>query len=53
MGGMAAQIPVKNNPKAQDEAMAKVKDDKVRSFRDTLELYMIGSISYHVMTCVA
>ena len=29
MGGMAAQIPVKNNPALQEEAMGKVKEDKV------------------------
>lgn len=27
---MAAQIPIKNDPKANDEAMAKVKRDKLR-----------------------
>ncbi|KAI7871900.1 malate synthase A [Spinellus fusiger] len=30
MGGMAAQIPIKNDPKANDIAMAKVRADKVR-----------------------
>eukprot|EP00953_Heterococcus_sp_UTEX-ZZ885_P016687 9369-Heterococcus_DN1.PRE.2 len=30
MGGMAAQIPVKNNPALQEEAMGKVKEDKLR-----------------------
>ncbi|MFD0692926.1 malate synthase A [Paenibacillus sp. GCM10027628] len=30
IGGMAAQIPVKNDPQANDEAMAKVKADKLR-----------------------
>jgi len=30
MGGMAAQIPVKNDPAANDEAFAKVKADKER-----------------------
>lgn len=30
MGGMAAQIPIKNNPEANDAAFAKVKADKVR-----------------------
>ncbi len=30
MGGMAAQIPVKNDPKANDEAFAKVRADKER-----------------------
>ena len=30
MGGMAAQIPIKNDPKANERAMAKVKEDKER-----------------------
>lgn len=30
MGGMAAQIPIKDDPKANEAAMAKVRDDKVR-----------------------
>src|ERR1700730_2971943 len=30
MGGMAAQIPVKNDPKANEEAFAKVRGDKER-----------------------
>jgi len=30
IGGMAAQIPVKNNPAANEEALAKVKADKTR-----------------------
>lgn len=30
MGGMAAQIPIKNNPKANRAAMEKVKNDKLR-----------------------
>jgi len=30
MGGMAAQIPIKNDPEANAEAMAKVKADKLR-----------------------
>lgn len=30
MGGMAAQIPIKDNPKANDEAMANVYADKLR-----------------------
>jgi len=34
MGGMAAQIPVKNDPKANDEAFAKVRADKVREATD-------------------
>jgi malate synthase len=34
MGGMAAQIPVKNNPKANEEAFAKVRTDKEREASD-------------------
>jgi malate synthase len=34
MGGMAAQIPVRNNPKANDAAFAKVREDKEREVRD-------------------
>lgn len=34
MGGMAAQIPVKNNPAANDEAFAKVRADKEREAND-------------------
>jgi len=30
MGGMAAQIPIKNNPEANDAAIARVRDDKLR-----------------------
>jgi len=30
MGGMAAQIPIKNDPKANDDAIAKVRADKER-----------------------
>ena len=30
MGGMAATIPIKNNPKANAEAMAKIEKDKLR-----------------------
>lgn len=30
MGGMAAQIPIKNDPAANDAAMAKVRADKTR-----------------------
>ena len=33
MGGMSASIPIKNNPQANDAAMAKVRDDKVREVR--------------------
>ena len=33
MGGMAAQIPIKNNPEANDAAMAKVRADKLREVR--------------------
>ena len=34
MGGMAAQIPIKNDPKANDAAFAKVRADKEREVRD-------------------
>jgi malate synthase len=34
MGGMAAQIPVKNDPKANEEAFAKVRADKEREADD-------------------
>jgi malate synthase len=34
MGGMAAQIPIKNNPVANEEALAKVRADKEREARD-------------------
>lgn len=34
MGGMAAQIPIKNNPEANEEAFAKVRADKEREARD-------------------
>src|SRR5437762_1371853 len=34
MGGMAAQIPVKNNPTANEEAFAKVRADKEREAGD-------------------
>lgn len=34
IGGMAAQIPVRNNPEANEEAMSKVKADKEREARD-------------------
>ena len=34
IGGMAAQIPVRNNPKANEAAIAKVKADKLREVQD-------------------
>jgi malate synthase len=34
MGGMAPQIPIKNDPKANDEALAKVRADKEREAGD-------------------
>ena len=34
MGGMAAQIPIKNNPSANEEAFFKVKTDKEREVKD-------------------
>ena len=34
IGGMAAQIPIKNDPEANDKALAKVRADKERESRD-------------------
>jgi malate synthase len=34
IGGMAAQIPIKNNPAANEEALGKVRNDKLREARD-------------------
>ncbi|MDQ0886888.1 malate synthase [Paenibacillus sp. V4I9] len=34
IGGMAAQIPVRNDPEANEEAMAKVRADKLREVRN-------------------
>jgi len=34
IGGMAAQIPIKNDPEANERAMAKVREDKERESRD-------------------
>jgi malate synthase len=34
MGGMAAQIPIKDDPRASDAALAKVRADKLREVRD-------------------
>ncbi|MBK8983743.1 MAG: malate synthase A [Ignavibacteria bacterium] len=34
MGGMAAQIPIKNDEKANEEALKKVREDKEREARD-------------------
>jgi len=34
MGGMAAQIPIKNDPQANEIALGKVRDDKVREATD-------------------
>ncbi|GAC1405109.1 MAG: malate synthase A [Ktedonobacteraceae bacterium] len=34
MGGMAAQIPIKNDPKANEEALARVRTDKHREATD-------------------
>lgn len=33
MGGMAAQVPIKNDPKANDAAIEKVREDKLREVR--------------------
>jgi malate synthase len=34
MGGMAAQIPIKNDPAANEAALGKVRDDKAREVQD-------------------
>ena len=34
MGGMAAQIPIKNDPQANEAALQKVRDDKLREVTD-------------------
>jgi malate synthase len=34
IGGMAAQIPIKNNPAANEAALAKVREDKAREVQD-------------------
>src|ERR1700741_172596 len=34
MGGMAAQIPIKNDPKTNEAALAKVREDKLREVTD-------------------
>jgi malate synthase len=34
MGGMAAQIPIKNDPEANERALAKVRADKLREVKD-------------------
>ncbi len=34
MGGMAAQIPIRNNPVANEQALEKVRQDKLREVRD-------------------
>src|SRR5690606_8375830 len=34
MGGMAAQIPIKHDPQANEEALAKVRADKEREAKD-------------------
>jgi malate synthase len=34
MGGMAAQIPIKNDPEANEKALTKVKNDKLREVTD-------------------
>ena len=33
MGGMAAQVPIRDNPKANEEAMERVRQDKLREVR--------------------
>jgi malate synthase len=34
MGGMAAQIPIKNDPAANEQALQKVREDKLREVKD-------------------
>ncbi len=34
MGGMAAQIPIKNDPKANEEALSLVREDKEREVKN-------------------
>jgi len=34
MGGMAAQIPIKNDPEANEQALEKVRQDKLREVKD-------------------
>lgn len=34
MGGMAAQIPIKNDPEANEQALSKVRADKLREVKD-------------------
>lgn len=34
MGGMSAQIPIKDDPKANEVAMKKVRDDKLREVKN-------------------
>ena len=34
MGGMAAQIPIKDDPEANEKAMDKVRADKLREVRE-------------------
>lgn len=34
MGGMAAQIPIKDDPEANEKAMTKVRNDKIREFNN-------------------
>ena len=33
MGGMAAQIPIKNDPAANEKALEKVRNDKLREVK--------------------
>ena len=43
MGGMAAQIPIKSNPQANEEAMAKVLADKEREATDRTRRHLRGA----------
>ena len=41
MGGMAAQIPIKNDPEANDKAMEGVRADKLREVRAGHDGYVL------------
>ena len=42
MGGMAAQIPIKNDPEANDKAMEGVRADKLREVRAGHDGYVLS-----------
>ncbi|KAF8907881.1 malate synthase [Gymnopilus junonius] len=48
MGGMSAQIPIKDDPKANEIAMAKVRADKLREIaREVFDEHMLGPNQYY------